>query len=150
MATDGSTKDWAPCAHDAAGRRAASRWLRALLDTDASHPPAGRDLYGASSRSALEHLLWAIALGQQGDRDWPVRDLRLKFDADQWVAVTAEFALPDGSTHALWTEGDTFTLALARTYERLLEVSEAWSVEHAAPATTGEAADAEGRRGTTR
>jgi hypothetical protein len=123
-----SEREWAPCTQDDAERAEAGAWLRGVLGGVAE--PADRDLVENSEGSALEHLLWLVGLDGYYRGRWPFTKLRSGFFADQWVGVVAEYALPDGAQGSLWTEGDTFTLALGKTVERLQGKAEAYYAAH--------------------
>lgn len=138
-------KAWAPCAHSAKARAEASKWLADLTRSEYSGADQEarekkyprfrrRGMYQRSTDSALDMILTLIGDGEYtgiGDEcKWVFSDLHFGFYADMWVGVSATFKLPDGSEHALWTEGDDFTLAMAKTYERLVEIAIAWGLEH--------------------
>jgi len=106
-----SEKEWAPCAHTEEEKEIARKWLIEVLELDSLDEVAGDAL--GNDYSSLEHILFTIGL-----ENWPF-SMTFSFMSDQWVAVLARIKFEDGTEKELWTEGDNFTLAMAKTFERL-------------------------------
>lgn len=109
-------KQWAPCFHGERSNLDAELYVRDVLR--AVDPSLG------SAKPDLESLLWTFGLawyaGQlDGTVGAEIEDVKFGFYADQWVGVSVEVHRKSGEVERLWTEGDTFTLALAKTFERL-------------------------------
>jgi hypothetical protein len=104
-------KEWAPCAHTDEEKENARNWLIEVLNADSLGDVEGDPL--GNDFSSLERILWIIGL-----ENWPF-SMTFSFISDQWVAVLARVKFDDGTEKELWTEGDNFTLAMAKTLERL-------------------------------
>lgn len=103
-------KQWAPCFH---GKNSAEEEAKATEYVRSVLPRAYRN-------ASLEDVLWCIALGwYDGEQDEDVEDIKWGFYADQWVGVSVEVHRKNGEVTYLWTEGDSFTLAVAKSVERL-------------------------------
>lgn len=107
-------KAWAPCFHDQTTYDAdVDRYVREVLSK--GQPAQYAD--GIPGRAGIEDMLWALGLAwYYGETQ---ASLTWGFYADQWVGVSLEIARPDAETVYLWTEADTFTLAIAKSIERL-------------------------------
>lgn len=104
-------KEWAPCAHTEEEKESARRWLTEVLELDSLDEVEGDPL--GNDYSSLEHIPFTVGL-----ENWPF-SMTFSFISDQWVAVLARIKFKDGTEKELWTEGDNFTLAMAKTFERL-------------------------------
>jgi hypothetical protein len=102
--------EWAPCPHTEEEKESARKWLIEVLKTDALHDVEGDPL---ANDSSLERILWIIGL-----ENWPF-SMTFRFISDQWIAVLAHLKFADGTEKELWIEGNDFTLAMAKTLERL-------------------------------
>ena len=106
-------KQWAPCLHGPDSEQQTAEYVRSVLLTE---PTTGMD----ASKPDLESMLWQIGLGwYEGEQADDVVDVKFSFHADQWVGVACEVHRKSGAVDYLWTEGDSFTVTMAKTIERL-------------------------------
>jgi hypothetical protein len=127
----GAEKAWAPCVHSDEDAKKAAPWMIEVLKSenflDGDQEETAKDL--RSGNGLLEDLLWRVAL--DGDRFgfFPFKVV-WEFHADQWVGVDTTITWADGRQETLWTEGDSFTLAVGKAVERLKAKAEAYFKEH--------------------
>lgn len=109
-------KQWAPCFHSkdhGKDETAEAEYIESVL-VSVGWPKAKTDKpYG------LEQLLFAIGFDGWYCGALHHADLKFGFYGDQWVGVSVEVAVEGQETVYLWTEADSYALAVAKTIERL-------------------------------
>lgn len=109
-------KQWAPCYHGEGAEEKTVEFVQMVLakGDDPENP------HYANPKGDLETMLWALGLAWY-DGSIPV-EIKWGFYADQWVGVSVEIISGEGEekvTECLWTVADNFTMAVAKTIERL-------------------------------
>lgn len=102
---------WAPCFHKDEDGSQTREYICQVLEKPPASPVGKAD---------LETLLWEIGLEwYYSNQSETIEDLKFSFHADQWVGIAVEIHRKEGEPVYLWTEADSFTLAMAKTIERL-------------------------------